>query len=196
MKKIILLVFLLSVSKAYALKVGDMAPPFSVMASDGKNHALQEFKGQYVVLEWHNKDCPFVKKHYGTGNIQALQKKWTKKNVAWLTVVSSAAGKQGYETASDANAEMKTTHALPTLMLLDPNGKMGKTYEAKTTPHMFVIDKAGKIIYAGAIDDKTTPDTEDVKTAKNYVDAALEEATSGKPVTISSTQPYGCGIKY
>ncbi len=183
-------------STSFALKVGDAAPPFSVVGSDGQTHTLTDYKGKFVVLEWHNKDCPFVKKHYGTGNMQALQKKWTEKGVTWLAVISSAPGKEGYETATDATAEMKNAKASPSATLLDSTGKMGKLYGAKTTPHMFVINPEGKVIYNGAIDDKPTPDKADVKVAKNYVDSALEEATTGKEVTMTVTPPYGCSVKY
>lgn len=197
MKMLVFLSLLLAFSStSFALKVGETAPIFSVTGSDGQTHALTDYKGKFVVLEWHNKSCPFVKKHYGTGNMQALQKKWTDKGVTWLTVISSAPGKEGYETATDAITEMKTEKATPTATLLDTSGKMGKLYGAKTTPHMFVINPDGKIIYSGAIDDKPTPDKADVKVAKNYVDTALEEATSGKEVTMNVTPPYGCSVKY
>lgn len=196
--KLLVFSFVMSLasSHAMALKTGDAAPAFSVTGADGTVHQLKDFKDKYVVLEWHNKDCPFVKKHYGSGNMQKLQKKWTDKGVTWLAVISSAPGKQGYETATDANKEMKENHASPTMTLLDSRGEMGLAYGAKTTPHMFVIDPHGVVIYNGAIDDKPTPDKADVTVAKNYVDQALVESMAGKKVTTASSTPYGCGIKY
>jgi peroxiredoxin len=183
-------------SASFAVKVGDAAPTFSVMGADGANHKLSDYKGKFVVLEWHNKDCPFVRKHYQTGNMQKLQKKWTAKNVTWLAVISSAPGKEGFATASDAQADMTSNHAAVTTTLLDSKGKVGKAFGAKTTPQMVVINPDGKVIYDGAIDDKPTPDKADVTVAKNYVDAALEEATSGRAVSTPATTPYGCSVKY
>jgi peroxiredoxin len=183
-------------SLGFAAKVGELAPSFSAQGADGSMHALSEFGGKYVVLEWHNKDCPFVKKQYSTHNMQDLQKKWKAKGVVWLSIVSSAKGEQGFEDAKTANADVKATDASPTLTLLDPTGKVGHLYDAKTTPHMFIIGPHGRIIYNGAIDDKPTPDKADVKIAKNYVDTALTEAMAGKDVTTPVTQPYGCSVKY
>jgi len=183
-------------SSSFAVKVGDAAPTFSVEGADGKTHALADYKGKFVVLEWHNKDCPFVRKHYQTGNMQKLQKKWTEKNVAWLAVISSAPGKEGFATATDAQADMTKNRAAVTATLLDSKGQVGQAYGAKTTPQMVVINPNGKVIYDGAIDDKPTPDKADVKIAKNYVDTALEEATAGKDVSTPATTPYGCSVKY
>jgi hypothetical protein len=148
------------------------------------------------VLEWHNHDCPFTRKHYVSGNMQALQKEWTAKGVAWFTVISSAPGEQGYVTPSQENAYLAQVHAAPTAVLMDPEGKLGRLYNAKTTPQMIVIDPAGKVIYDGAIDDRPTPDPEDVRGANNYVSDALTEAMAGKPVATPYTQPYGCSVKY
>lgn len=181
---------------AHAAKVGDAAPSFAVQDSQGKQRALGDFKGKYVVLEWHNEGCPFVKKHYDTGNMQRLQKEWEDKGVVWLTVISSAPGKEGFADAKAANADMEKHHAAPTAVLLDPKGEMGKAYGAKTTPHMFVIGPDGKLIYNGAIDDKTGTQQSEVSAAHNYVSGALTQAMAGQPVTHASTQPYGCGVKY
>jgi hypothetical protein len=148
------------------------------------------------VLEWLNHGCPFVKKHYSSGNMQSLQKKYGEKGVVWLSVVSSAPGKQGYNLPDDANALSTEMKAAPAAVLLDPTGEVGKLYDARTTPHMFVINPEGVIIYNGAIDDKRSTDVEDISTSKNYVAAALDEAMSGKPVTVAATQPYGCSVKY
>jgi peroxiredoxin len=177
-------------------RVGGAAPVFTATDSQGKTDALDQFRGKYVVLEWHNQGCPYTRKHYDSGNMQALQKQWTAKGVAWFTVISSAPGEQGYVTASEENAYVAKMHAAPTAVLLDPQGKLGRLYNAKTTPEMFVIDPAGKLIYAGAIDDRPTPDPDDVKGANNYVSDALTEAMAGKPVATPYTRSYGCSVKY
>ncbi|HEX5035974.1 MAG TPA: thioredoxin family protein [bacterium] len=177
-------------------KPGDAAPDFTLKDSDGKTQTLSSYKGKYVVLEWFNEGCPFVKKHYESGSMQALQKEETGKGVVWLSVISSAEGKQGFSTPEQANAARKKWNIASTATLLDAKGEAGKLYEAKTTPHMFVIDPEGKVVYMGAIDDKPTSDPADVKTAKNYVKAALDEAMAGKPVATVSTTPYGCSVKY
>jgi len=148
------------------------------------------------VLEWHNQGCPYVKKHYNSGNMQKLQKEWTAKGVVWLTVISSAPGKQGYVTPAEADAYVKDKSAVPTAVLLDSTGVVGLAYDAKTSPHMFIIDPSGTLIYNGAIDDKPTADLSDVPGAKNYVSQALGEAMAGKPVSLSTTRPYGCSVKY
>ena len=148
------------------------------------------------MLEWWNPECPFVGKHYGSGNMQRLQKEWTAKGVVWLTVNSSAAGQQGHVDGPRAMSLMSERHGASTAVLLDPTGAVGRAYGAKTTPHMFVIDAKGTVVYAGGIDDKPSTDTADVATAKNYVAAALAEVTAGRPVTVASSQPYGCGVKY
>jgi peroxiredoxin len=181
---------------AFALRVGDDAPAFTGMDSHGQAHKLSDYKGQFVVLEWTNNGCPYTKKHYDSGNMQALQKQWTAKGVVWLTVLSSAPGEQGYMTASDENAYIGKVHAGPTAALLDPSGAIGHEYAAKTTPHMFVIDPSGKLIYDGAIDDHPTTDASDIPSSKNYVSAALTEAMAGQQVATSYTRPYGCSVKY
>jgi len=178
------------------VRVGAAAPRFTATDSNGKTQSLDRFKGKYVVLEWHNQGCPFTKKHYVSGNMQALQKEWTAKGVVWLTVISSAPGQQGYVTASQENSYMAQMHAVPTAALLDPDGKVGRLYGAKTTPQMIVIDPAGKVIYDGAIDDRPTPDPDDVKGAKNYVSETLSAALAGRPVPTAYTRPYGCSVKY
>ena len=181
---------------AHAASVGQQAPTFSGKDSQGKTVSLAQYRGKYVVLEWTNRDCPYTKKQYNSGNMQALQQEWTGKGVVWLTVLSSAPGGQGYLDAAGENAQLARVHAHPTAAILDPGGEIGKLYSAKTTPHMFIIDPEGKLIYAGAIDDKATTDTADVKIAKNYVSAALTEAMAGQPVQVASTRPYGCSVKY
>jgi peroxiredoxin len=176
--------------------VGQPAPAFTASDSDGKTRSLDEFKGKLIVLEWWNPGCPFVGKHYGSGNMQKLQREWTAKGVVWLTVDSSAPGQQGYLPAAEAKATMKQKGGAPTALLLDPDGTTGRAYGAKTTPHMFVIDKSGTLAYAGGIDDKPSTDQADVATASNYVAAALGELTAGKPVSVKTSPSYGCGVKY
>jgi len=181
---------------AFAVRVGEPAPGFTGTDSNGQTHKLSDYRGKFVVLEWTNNGCPYTRKHYASGNMQALQKEWTAKGVVWLTVLSSATGEQGYMTAEQENAYIAKVHADPTAAILDPTGTIGREYSAKTTPHMFVIDPSGKLIYDGAIDDHPTTDPADVKSSKNYVSAALTEAMAGQPVAVSSTRPYGCSVKY
>jgi peroxiredoxin len=181
---------------AQEVRIGAAAPDFKATDSNGKPESLDQFRGKYVVLEWHNQGCPYTKKHYISGNMQSLQKEWTAKGVVWLTVISSAPGEEGYVTASQENSYLSRMHAVPTAVLLDPDGKVGRLYSAKTTPQMVVISPAGKVIYDGAIDDRPTTDLEDVKGAKNYVDEALTAAMAGKPVPTPYTRPYGCSVKY
>jgi peroxiredoxin len=188
---------------SFAAKVGAPAPDFKGMASNGKTYdlkaLLKEQPGKFIVLEWHNQSCPFVKKFYSSGTMQRLQKEWTDKGVIWLSVLSSAPGKQGNLDAKTENDYMKTKRAVPTAALLDSSGAIGKAYNAKTTPHMFVIDPKGTLVYDGAIDNKPTTDPADIGASKdyvNYVSAALTEAMAGKPVTVSSSRPYGCSVKY
>ena len=178
------------------LKIGDYAPEFSAEIDGNGTFSLSEYRGKFVVLEWTNNGCPYTQKHYESGNMQSLQKEWTAKGVVWLTVLSSAPEEQGYMTASQENAYLNKVHAAPTAALLDPTGTIGHEYEAKTTPHMFVVDPLGKLIYAGAIDDHPTSDPADIKSSKNYVSEALNEGIAGKQVTTSYTRPYGCSVKY
>jgi peroxiredoxin len=177
-------------------KVGESAPAFTATASDGKTYKLGDYRGKYVVLEWHNNGCPYVGKQYNSGNMQRLQKQWTSRGVVWFTVLSSAPGKQGFVTASDENAYLAEMQAAPTAALLDPSGEIGHMYDAKTSPQMVVINPQGVVIYDGAIDDKPTTDLADVPGATNYVSLALEQAMAGKPVATPATRPYGCSVKY
>lgn len=183
-------------SETWAAKVGEAAPEFTAKASNGKTIRLADYRGKYVVLEWHNNGCPYVGKHYKSGNMQRLQREWADRGVIWFTVLSSAPGKQGYVTASEENDYIAKMKASPTAALLDPTGEVGHLYDAKTSPQMVVIDPKGIMIYSGAIDDKPTTDLQDVPTALNYVSQALEESMAGKQVQTSSTRPYGCSVKY
>ena len=192
-----LLVLLLATTcAAWAVRVGEAAPEFTAADSHGQTHKLSEYRGKYVVLEWTNNGCPYTRKHYDSGNMQALQKEWTAKGVVWLTILSSHPGAQGYMTATQENAYVTRVHAAPTAAILDPSGAIGHLYDAKTTPDMYIIDPSGKLIYAGAIDNKPTIDTADVKDANNYVSAALKEALAGQAIAVSYTRPYGCSVKY
>ena len=183
-------------TSAWAAKSGDAAPAFALKDSNGKEHSLAQYKGKTVVLEWLNHGCPYVVKHYSSGNMQKLQKQYTDKGVVWLSVISSAPGKQGASSSEEANKAIEEHKAAPTAVLFDSDGEVGKAYGAKTTPHMFVINPAGKLAYNGAIDDKPTTELEDVPTAKNYVVAAIDETMAGKPVKMASSKPYGCSVKY
>jgi peroxiredoxin len=181
---------------ALALKPGDPAPEFRGVDSNGRTQTLAQYRGKYVVLEWTNRDCPYTRKHYQSGNMERLQKEWTAKGVVWLTVISSAPGHQGYATPELENAYLKKMHASPTAVILDPSGKIGRMYDAKTTPDMFVINPQGKLLYEGAIDDRPTPDPASLQGATNYVSVALQEAMKGEPVQTAVTRPYGCSVKY
>jgi peroxiredoxin len=179
-----------------SVMTGKSAPDFTLTDSNGKSHSLSDFKGQHVVLEWINHDCPFVKKHYKSGNMQSLQKEFTDKGVVWLSVASSAQGKQGHYDGAAWNLMTADKKASPTAVLLDANGKVGKLYGAQTTPHMYVIDPEGKLIYQGAIDDNPSADPADIEGSENYVRSALVAALSGQPVESGSTKAYGCSVKY
>jgi peroxiredoxin len=176
--------------------VGMPAPAFSAKDDHGAARSLADFKGKYVVLEWHNNGCPYVGKHYGSGNMQQLQKWWTGKGVIWLTVESSAPGQQGYVTAQESQTYMQSKNAAPTAVLLDPQGTIGRAYGAKVSPHMFIIDPKGVVIYNGAIDNKPTTELTDVAKAKNYVSQALNQAMAGQQVKEPTSTPYGCSVKY
>jgi len=186
---------LLSLTHA-AVEPGETAPDFSLKDSKDNVQKLSTYAGKFVVLEWMNPECPFVKKHYSVGNMQKLQKEYTAKGVAWLSIISSAPGKQGYCTGPQAEANRKDQKASPTAILLDPSGEVGQKYGAKTTPHIFIINPEGKIIYAGAIDSIRSTNSADCSKADNYVREALDAAMAGNPVPHPSTQPYGCGVKY
>lgn len=185
-----------SVMAQAAPRIGDPAPGFSTTDTNGKPVSLSDLKGKTVVLEWTNPDCPFVHKHYDSGNMQALQKSATADGVVWIAIDSSAKGKEGNYSPTELNKIYADHQSAQTHLVIDETGTIGSLYSAKTTPHMFVIDKEGTLVYAGAIDDKPTADKADIATAKNYVTAALADLKAGKPVETSSTNPYGCGVKY
>jgi hypothetical protein len=175
---------------------GQPAGNFRLTDADGKPVSLVQFKGRPVVLEWNNPGCPFVQKHYDSGNMQATQAKAKAAGAVWLTINSGAPGKQGYMTGPEAKSFVATRKAVPTAYLLDPHGRVGKGYAAKTTPHLYVIDAAGRLAYQGAIDDRPTADKADIIGARNHVLAALGEVKAGKRVSVPETRPYGCSVKY
>jgi peroxiredoxin len=193
---IVIALLLYACIAAFAAEVGKSAPDFTATDSNGKAQTLSAYRGKFIVLEWHNQGCPFTRKHYESGNMERLQKEWTNKGVVWLTVISSAPGQQGYVTASQENTYLEKMNAAPTAVVLDPSGNVGRLYGAKTTPHMFIIDPNGVLIYNGAIDDKPSTDQADVPNATNYVSEALTEAMAGRPVGNPNTLPYGCSVKY
>jgi peroxiredoxin len=176
--------------------VGGEAPDFSLKDTKGQTHSVSQYKGKTVVLEWFNPECPFVKKHYGSDNMQKLQKEFTDKGVVWFTIDSSAEGKEGYITPEQADKIMTQWKTHQTALLLDPAGVAGKAYGAKNTPDMIVINPEGKIVYEGAIDSKASPNPADIPSSTNYVKSALDESLAGKPVSNAQTKPYGCSVKY
>ena len=179
-----------------APQIGQPAPDFTATDSNGKTVKLSDFRGKTVVLEWTNDGCPYVKKHYSTDNMQTLQKEAAAKGIIWLTVISSAPGMQGYVTGEEANKLTQERGAVPTAVVLDPEGTADRLYDARTTPHMFIVNGAGTLVYMGGVDDKATLDTADLQTAKNYVRAALGNLAAGVPVEPAITRPYGCSVKY
>ncbi len=172
------------------------APTFSLPDTHGKTHNLADYQGKWVILEWLNYGCPFVQKHYRSGNMQALQEEYTGDGVIWLSVVSSAPGKQGYYPPEEMNTQNEEHENKATAVLLDPEGTVGMMYGAKTTPQMYVIDPGGVLLYNGAIDDKPSSRLSDIEGATNYLVQAMDEATAGRPVSQPMTQPYGCSVKY
>ncbi len=179
-----------------APKIGYPAPAFSAVDTTGKTWSLAELKGKRIILEWTNDQCPYVIKHYGSGNMQALQKEATGAGYIWLSVISSAPGKQGHVSPAEADALTTSRGAAPTAVLIDSQGVLGRAYEAKTTPHLFIIDEAGTLVYRGGIDDKPTTDPADIAGANNYVRQAMAELASGKPIANPVTRPYGCSVKF
>ena len=195
-------ILLLCCSMALALpvqasvEVGKAAPDFSGIDSDGKTQTLSQYKGKTVVLEWTNHDCPYVRKHYHSGNMQALQKDATAKGIIWLSIISSAPGKQGHVTAGQANELTKSRNASPTAVILDETSDIGRLYGAKTTPHMYIINPAGQLVYMGGIDSIPTSNEADIAKATKYVSIALQAMAEGKPIVDNVTRPYGCSVKY
>ena len=191
------LALLVAAGTAFAApQVGQPAPEFTLTDSNGQSHNLSDFKGKFVVLEWLNHGCPFVVKHYAGGNMQGLQKEYTGKDVVWLSIVSSAPGKQGHMSPEETNKAKEEKGSAATAILIDEDGTVGKLYDAKVTPELFVINPDGNLVYAGAIDDKKSTDAADIAGATNYVKQALDEAMAGQPVSTRQTKAYGCPVKY
>jgi glutathione peroxidase-family protein len=193
---ILFLVFISGLVFAQQAKLNESAPDFKLTDSNGSEHSLSDLAEKIVVLEWINYDCPFVKKHYDSKNMQSLQEKYTEEGIIWLAICSSNKGKQGNFSVEEINKRSKNHDAKFTAYLIDEDGKVGKMYGAKTTPHMYIIDKSGKLVYAGGIDDKATTDVEDIEGSKNYISVALDELLAGKTVSVQSSTPYGCSVKY
>ena len=179
-----------------AATVGQPAPTFTATDVNGKAVSLADFKGKHVVLEWTNPGCPFVVKHYGAGNMQATQKDATSKGVVWLTINSTSADAGDYKAPPALASWMTSQKAAPSATLMDADGKVGKAYGARTTPHMYIVNPAGLLVYAGAIDSKATSNPADIPGATNHVKQALAESLAGKPVSTASTRAYGCSVKY
>lgn len=198
MKTILTLIAaLLVASQTFADAVpGKTAPAFELKDALGKTHKLSDYSGKWVVLEWFNEGCPFVKKHYKSNNMQKLQEKYTGQKAVWLTILSSAKGKQGYYEPSEVKDALMRHSFKGTAFLLDSAGTVGKAYGAKTTPHMYVINPKGEVAYAGAIDSNDSSDPEVIPTSTNYVAEALDAGMAGKKIATSSTKPYGCSVKY
>jgi hypothetical protein len=177
-------------------EIGAAAPAFTLPDTYGNDHSLSDYGGKWVVLEWLNYGCPFVQKHYGSGNMQKLQAQYREKDVVWFSIVSSAPGQQGYYEPAEMNAMNGENENNASAVLLDPEGTVGMAYGAKTTPQMYVIDPDGILLYNGAIDDRPSSRLADIEGAHSYLVQALEEAMAGKAVTLPTTQPYGCSVKY
>ena len=190
------LLFAMATTAGAALKIGEPAPGFTGIDTSGKSHALSDFRGKPVVLEWTNHDCPYVRKHYSSGNMQRQQQAATGQGVVWLSIISSAPGKQGHVTPAQADALTAERNAAPSAVILDEKGEIGRLYEAKTTPHMYIIDADGKLAYMGGIDSIASANPADIGKATQYVPAALAQVMSGEPVASSVTRPYGCSVKY
>jgi len=179
-----------------AVETGSQAPDFTLTDTAGETHTLSDYQGKYVVLEWTNHQCPFVVKHYSSGNMQSLQEDLTGQDVVWLQVVSSAEGKQGSVTPAEGEALRESQEMHSTAMLLDPSGDVGRAYDARTTPHMYLINPEGTLLYQGAIDSIRSARVSDIEKATNYVRAAYESALAGEPIESATTTPYGCSVKY
>lgn len=188
--------FLSNAVRAGEATVDNPAPSFTLLDAEGSRHSLEDYRGKFVVLEWVNFDCPFVHKHYGSGAMQQLQRDMTAKGIVWLSICSSAQGKQGYFEGKQLTDRIKSEHASPTAYLVDEEGSVGRMYGAKTTPHMFVIDPKGKLLYAGGIDDIASTNRDDLSKATNYVRGVLDAALAGKVVPYKITKSYGCSVKY
>lgn len=186
---------LASISQA-AVTPGQQAPDFSLRGIDGKAVALSDYRGKYVVLEWFNSECPFVQKHYESGNMQGLQSKYTAKGIVWFGINSTSPRHSNFRDAAQSAGILAEWKSRPTVFALDPSGAVGRKYGARTTPHMYIVDPEGRLVYAGGIDDKPSTSPRDIPQSKNYVAVALDALLAGKTVDDASTRPYGCSVKY
>jgi peroxiredoxin len=192
----LLLILSLSAGAPAAVQIGQAAPDFTGTDTDGRQHRLSDYRGKYVVLEWTNHDCPYVRKHYGAGNMQAQQREAAQQGVVWLSVISSAPGKQGHVSPAQADQLTAVRDAEPSAVLLDEAGEIGRLYGAKTTPHMYLVDPQGKLVYMGGIDSIASANPDDIGKATQHLRVALNEALNDKPVGVPVTRPYGCSVKY
>jgi len=192
----ILFGILLNGTTQAAVRVGQPAPDFSGTDTRGQQLTLGEYRGNVVVLEWTNHDCPYVRKHYDSGNMQAHQREAAENDVVWLSVISSAPGKQGHVTAAQADELTISRDASPSAVILDPAGDIGRLYGARTTPHMYIIDRDGTLAYMGGIDSIVSADPSDITRATPHTRLALREVVAGQPVKRAVTRPYGCSVKY
>ena len=190
------LLFAMATTAGAAPTIGEPAPGFSGMDTSGKSHALSDFRGKPVILEWTNHDCPYVRKHYSSGNMQQQQQAATGQGAVWLSIISSAPDKQGHVTPAQADALTAERNAAPSAVILDEKGEIGRLYGAKTTPHMYIIDADGKLAYMGGIDSIPSTNPADIAKATQYVPAVLAQVMQEEPVTPSVTRPYGCSVKY
>ena len=200
LKKLFQMTFIIlalySCGSGATLRIGEPAPAFEGIDSNGKVHRLADYRGKTVVLEWTNHDCPFVRKHYSAGNMQDQQRLAATQGIIWLSIISSAPGKQGHVSPGEADELTRSRKAQPHAVILDTEGKIGRSYNAKTTPHMYIIDAAGKLVYMGGIDSITSSNPDDIPRATQHVNVALQEMAAGKPVSTAVTKPYGCSVKY
>jgi peroxiredoxin len=193
---VVITLALYACSSSAMVSVGQPAPDFEGIDTQGKTQRLTDYRGKTVVLEWTNHDCPYVRKHYGAGNMQAQQREAAAQGVIWLSVISSAPGKQGHVSPAQADELTRSRDAAPHAVILDPAGEIGRAYSAKTTPHMYIIDPAGTLVYMGGIDSIATANADDIPKATQYVRVALQELAAGQPVSEPVTRPYGCSVKY
>ncbi len=196
LRTLLITLALFTTGASAAVRVGAPAPDFTGVDTQGKTHRLADYRGKTVVLEWTNHDCPYVRKHYGAGNMQDQQREAAAQGVIWLSVISSAPGQQGHVSPAEADELTRSRSAAPHAVLLDPEGQIGRAYGAKTTPHMYLIDEAGQLVYMGGIDSITTANPADIPRATQYVRVALQERAAGQSISAPVTRPYGCSVKY
>jgi len=196
MRRLLPLLVLALVAAAFAAAPRDPAPDFTLTDTRGRQHSLSQYRGQTVVLEWLNYECPYVRKHYEGGNMQALQSRYTDRGVVWLSIVSSAPGEQGHFSNAEMNRRTRVHGGHQTAVLMDPSGTVGRAYGARTTPQMVVITPGGEIAYNGAIDDRPSPNPSTLRGARSYISEAVDAVLASRTPAVTRTQPYGCSVKY